>query len=140
MDFRERFLTRLFPTLSVIIGVIGVFFFMRIQLFILTFIFGVIVGGIVPLILIKEHDIDTSPFFKGKIIIVAVYAVAIIISWLFVDEWLADGINVIILPVLSLIAEIVYATTRNTDAEHKLVLFLSSPVITYFAMLLDALL
>lgn len=96
-------------------------------------IFGLIIGGIVPLVMIIRGRIDTSKFFLGKMILLAATVGGIFLvdaSWTSIS-WLDEELCTIITPIVLALAEIIFAATRKTDRKTKLCLALSSVAWVY---------
>lgn len=101
---------------------------------------GLVCGGIVPTVMIVRNKLDTSKFFRGKMILFAVLACVITVSWitsLNVWTWIAEGLHFLILPIVMITAEIIFAAVQKTDPKTKLCLALSSPAWVYLGFTLD---
>lgn len=136
MSKKSLILSLLFPILSIIVTfILGVTVGLGLGITYLAvlFMFGLLFGGIVPVVLITKCEADTSDYFIGKLIICAALAIGIVFTWFVNLDWLID--NFLLLPLLIFVAEIIFALTRKTDLKTKLCLVLSSPVHVYMGFL-----
>ena len=118
---------------SIVLSIIGAAIF--------TIAFGILVGGLVPILIITVKKVDISQFFVGKIVLSGALTVGIILSWSVFFVWLVDGpCHVLVLPIAALIAELIFAATRKADVKQKVCLSLSSLTYVYFGVVLDLLL
>ena len=133
---RALFMSLLLPVLSILASAYP----LTQGCIILTSVLGLICGGVLPIVLIVRGRIDTSKFFLGKMILFAVLAAVVVISWitsLDVWRWIAEGLQFLILPTVMIAAEIIFAATRKTDRKTKLCLALSSAAWAYLGFTLD---
>lgn len=125
----------IFPGISIsvcsyIIGKFGINYCL------MTLILGFIGSGVLPIALEHIWDINVSEYFRGKLIIAIAYAVLIAFSWILAENGTLDEL-MIISPAIALVAEITYALKVGDGWKEKLVLFLSSVIIPYIALLTD---
>lgn len=138
---RSWILSLLFPTLSIAVSLVWLsILFIGGYRFVAVHItaFGLFCGGLIPFFMILFLKIDTSKFFVGKLILFAAFAVGVLYA-LFVDNlWTFFNLsNLLALPILTFIAEAVFAGTRKTDLKTKLCLILSSPIYLYAGFMID---
>ena len=125
MKIKSWVLSLMLPLLSIVLSVV----LLILGAAIFTIAFGLLGGGLVPFIIITLKKVDISQFFAGKIIISGALVVGIILSWSVFFLRLVEGpYHVLVLPILTLIAELIFATTRKADVQQKMCLFLSSLV------------
>lgn len=108
-----------------------------------TMILGLIFGGIVPLVMIVRGRIDTSKFFLGKMILFAVLAAGVVISWIDALDiwiWVSERLNILVLPIVMIIAELIFAAAQKTDPKTKLCLALSSAAWVYLGFAINLIL
>lgn len=113
---RARYMTFFLPVFSIFASaffVIASWVFMPL---IFTAIFGLVCGGIVPTVMISMCKIDTSEFFRGKMLLLLFEIIFFIAARQFFG-----GIIVIML-----FAEIIFAAVQRTDLKTKICLALSS--------------
>lgn len=123
--FMSLFLPVLLMLASVTVMIVEPFF-------IITMVpLGLVFGGIIPTVMIARNKVDMSGFFRGKIILFGVLAVAAPLSWIFFDIWTREGIIILVLPLLIAAAELTYAGIQKTDIITKICLALSSFVWCY---------
>lgn len=142
MGRKSWILSLSFPCLSILISTTFLILAIldELEIFYVAFllIWGVICGGIMPLIIIIKFKVDTSEYFIYKLILCLALAAGIVVSWLVVlDTWLGEGVNMFVLPMLTFIAEILFVMTRKTSLKTKLCLVLSSPVYVYTGFVID---
>lgn len=109
-------------------------------LYLLTAVFGLIGGGIVPTVMIVCGKIDTSKYFPAKMILFAVLVAVVVFSWITSSNiwtWIGEGFHFLILPISIITAELIFAATRKTDAKTKLCLVLSSAAWVCLGFTLD---
>lgn len=134
MKIKSWLLSLMFPLISIAAAAVLLIF----DCAIFTAALGFIVGGLVPLLIICIGKADLSPFVGGKLIMTGVLIVGIILSWTVLDMWLCDGYHILFLPIVMLIAELIFAGTREeANARQKAGLFFSSPTFVYFGVVLD---
>ena len=140
MTKRAWFKSLLFPVLSILgsmafllMGIANHGFFVAIA------ILGFVGGGIVPYVMIVRNRLDLSMYFPAKIILFSALAVGGVLTWTVFDAWLRYIYPVIVLPLLMIAAEIVYAARQKTDRKTKICLALSSLAWGYLGFGLDAL-
>lgn len=137
MKAKSWVLSLMLPILSIIASIV----MLIIGISIFTIVFGLVVGGLVPIIIITKKKVDISQFFVGKIIILGALLIGIILSWSLFFIWLADGpFHVLVLPIAVLIAELIFAATRKADVQQKVCLSLSSLTYVYLGVVFDLLL
>ncbi len=143
MSARSWIFSLLFPVLSIIIitvivivlaiGSDGNMTAEDLFAFMFMLLFGSVVSGIAPIIIIAETKTDTSDYAGGKIILFIALAVIFVVLWAF-DLYSA---MIFIMPVLILTAEAVFAAVQKTDLKTKLCMFLSSPSFIYVGFMID---
>lgn len=134
MNARSWVLSLMLPVLSIAASIILIAF----GGMIFTIAFGLVGGGIVPLVIITKNKVDISQFFLGKIIISGALAAVAIPSWVFLFDWLTEArYHVFILPTAFVIAELIYTKTRKADDRQKICLLLSSLVYVYVGITAD---
>ena len=99
------------------------------KFFYCTALFGLIVGGIVPTVLIARNRLDTSKYFLGKLLILLPVAA---ITVIFVFTRGVDGFM-----MLGIMPELIYASVQKTNIKTKICLFLSSLAWGILGFLLD---
>ncbi len=101
-------------------------------------IFGAICGGIVPTVMIVHNRIDTSEFLIGKITLFIALVIGIVYSLtIFWNIWVSDGYNILVLPILMIIAELIFAALQKTDIKTKICLAMSSAAYVYLGFAID---
>ncbi len=136
VKIKSWFLSLIFPLISIAasitLSIIGVSIY--------TIVFGLFLGGVVPLLIVSIKKVDISRFFVGKIIISLTLIAGAILSWTLFFGWLSDGIyRILVLPVAALITELIFAATRDAAVKQKVCLFLSGLTPVYFGVALDIL-
>ena len=107
---------------------------------IFTIAFGFLGGGLVPLLIVTMKKVDISHFFVGEVIISGALVVGIILSWSLFFDWMCEGpYRVLVLPVATLIAELIYVATRKANDQQKVCLFLSNIMHVYIGLVFDIL-
>ena len=109
-------------------------------LFSFTLLFGVVAGGIVPILFIVMYHIDVSEYFKPRLIALLISAGICFLSWL--DT---SGPFVIIAPVVSACLTVFYIARKHLHEElhsshgkRKLfVMAISNPILLYLGFVLD---
>ena len=96
---------------------------------------GIVCGGAVPLFLIIVWKADISVFWIGKTILLGAFWAGFGFTW-FVGTF-RYAARLFLLPILILIAEILFAATRNTNFKTKLCLILSGPIWLYVGFIID---
>ena len=137
---KERFLSLIYPSLSIIASAICLIVIVPgfgLNAAISIIILGLVCGGLMPFFLIIIFEIDISKFLLGKTILFTALVVCVILSWSVFNRWLVRDFNVLVLPLLIFIAEIVFALTRNTNVTTKFCLILSSLVYMYTGFIID---
>lgn len=146
MSKRSWFKSLLLPILSILI--ITVFMIVtapnggfgvgeKLYLCMFMLIFGYILCGIVPLVIIIKDKIDISGYFAGKIIMLAASIVGVVCSLTVAFDWTSEGYNPLVIPILIAVAEGVFAAVKKTNLKTKLCLFLSSPSFIYIGLMID---
>lgn len=135
MNKKSLILSLLFPILSIIISVILLILFHISSSFII--ILGVICSGSMPMLFVMLFKVDISEFVFGKIFFAVVLLVGVFFSWSVFNCWLIEKNNILILPVLIFIAEVVFAITRKTNFKTKICLIMSSLTLVYLGWVID---
>lgn len=108
-----------------------------------TPIFGLFLSGLLPVILVAALKIDLSKYFSAKMILLALTAVVYVFEFtpfVIFLVLLIDPLGIIgyfILPIVLLIAEVIYALKKGENLKTKACLLLSSPVLVILGLLLD---
>lgn len=142
MTKRAWFMSLLFPVLSMIGSIIWILMCLSKSLFpggSCTAVLGLAGGGIVPYVLIARNRIDTSQFFPGKMILFAVSAVIGVLSWTVFIDLMSYVYTLLVLPILTIAAEVAFAARQKTDRKTKVCLTLSSLVWGYLGFVLEIL-
>ena len=127
MTKRAWFLSLLFPVLSILGSVFFVIMCLDMGAFpVVVAILGAAVGGIVPYVLIIRNRVDLSGFFPVKIILFSALAVGVTLSVTVFARPDRQLYEILILPILMIAAEVVYAARQKTDRKTKICLTLSS--------------
>lgn len=100
-------------------------------------ILGVICSGFIPILFVTLLKVNISRFILGKIIFAVVLLVGVYLSWSVFIYWTFEKYNILILPVLIFIAEVVFAITRKTDFKTKMCLIMSSLTLVYLGLIID---
>lgn len=103
-------------------------------------ILGLIGSGIVPYMLMIRKQIDISQYFFVKLILFAVLAVGATLSVTVFARPDRQLYEILILPILMIAAEVVYAARQKTDRKTKICLTLSSLAWGWLGVCLDAVL
>lgn len=137
MSRKSPNLSLLFPILSIVVSSVLLILFRIDSVFII--ILGVICSGIIPILFVALLKVNISRFILGKIIFTIVLLVGVYLSWSVFNLWLIEKNNILILPVLIFIAEVVFAITRKTDFKTKMCLIMSSLTLVYLGWIIDLL-
>lgn len=89
---------------------------------------GLVLSGLIPILMIVLFKVDTSEFFIGKIILLAILTAGFFLSFIFSESQVIRYTGTFFLPILIFIAEAVFAGTRKANSKIKLCLFLSSQI------------
>lgn len=135
MSGKSPNLSLLFPILSVVVSSILLILFRIDSAFII--ILGVICSGFIPMLFVTLLKVNISQFILGKIIFAVVLLVGVYLSWSVFNLWLIEKSNILILPVLIFIAEVIFAITRKTDFKTKICLVMSSLTLVYLGWIID---
>lgn len=101
---------------------------------------GIVCGGAVPLFLIIVWKADISVYWIGKTILLGAFWVGFGLTWFVISDWTFHyAARLFLLPILILIAEILFAATRKTDLKTRLCLILSGPIWLYVGFAIDLL-
>lgn len=131
-----------FPCLSIltfIIYTIALSPFLQkygLQYVVFTFVFGFVIGGIVPLAFILIKKIDISIYIKRKMLSSIFHVIVSIVSFAFLLNE-ALSILIYVVPSVMIIIEIRYSIIHCNNVNEKLTTILASPIIPYFGVLLD---
>lgn len=135
---KSRIISLIFPMLSVILSVILLIAFFRgFGSAAFTMALGLVLSGLIPIFMIVLLKVDTSEFFIGKIILLAVLAAGFFLSFIFGESMIIRDTGTLFLPTLIFIAEAVFAGTRKANTKTQLCLFLSSQIYVYMGMFID---
>lgn len=137
MRGKSRNLSLLFPILSIVISSVLLILFRIDPVFII--ILGVICSGFIPIIFVALLKVNISGFILGKIIFAVVLLAGVYLSWSVFNLWTIEKYNILILPVLIFIAEVIFAITRKTDFKSKMCLIMSSLTLVYLGWIIDLL-
>lgn len=130
----------LLPVLSVIGSIIFVIMYLVNGGFpVFIGILGLAGGGIFPIVLIVKNRLDLSKYFLVKIILFSVSAVVGTLSWTVFIGWFHSGFSILILPILMIAAEIVFALPQKTDNKTKICLAMSSLAWGYLGFCIEML-
>lgn len=131
----------IFPSLSVILSIVLIVAFKSYELYTaFTIALGIVCGGAVPLFLIIVWKTDISVYWIGKTILLAAFWAGLWFTWFVIPNWtFGHYTHPFVLPILILIAEIVFAATRKANFKTKLCLILSGPIWLYVGFTIDLL-
>ena len=142
MSKKSLIVSSILPSLSVILSIAlillmtGEEFTIADTAFIIAL--GIVCGGAVPLFLIIVWKADISFFWIGKTILLGAFWVGFWFTWFVIRDWTVHyAARLFLLPILILIAEILFAATRNTNFKTKLCLILSGPIWLYVGFIID---
>lgn len=131
---REWILSLLFPILSA--AVMPVLYICGFAFPFMSALFGIGIGGVLPIVMIVRGKTNTSEFFVGKLILLTALIADFFLT--IYTDWYDYNVFVVIAPsVVVLAAEGIYAITRKTDGKTKTALFLSSFAWGFLGCLLD---
>ena len=140
MSKKAWFMSLLFPVLSILGSMIFVIMYLVNGGFpVFIGILGLAGGGIFPIVLIVKNRLDMSKYFPVKIILFSLSAVVGTLSWTVFIGWFDSGYSLLILPILMIAAEIVYAAPQKTDNKTKVCLALSSLAWGYLGFCIEML-
>ena len=140
MTKRAWFMSLLFPALSIIGSMIFVIMYLVNGGFpVFITILGLAGGGIVPIVLIVKNRLDLSKYFPVKIILFSLSAVAGTLFWTVFIGRFHSSFSILILPILMIAAEIVFALPQKTDNKRKICLALSSLAWGYLGFCIEML-
>lgn len=137
MNGKSPNLSLLFPILSIVVSSVLLILFRIDPIFII--ILGVVCSGFIPILFVALLKVNISRFILGKIIFAVVLLVGIYLSWSVFNLWTIEKYNILILPVLIFIAEVIFAITRKTDFKTKMCLIMSSLTLVYLGWIIDLL-
>lgn len=135
MSRKSPNLSLLFPILSIVISSVLLILFRIDSLFII--ILGFICSGFIPILFVALLKVNISRFILGKIIFAVILLAGVYLSWSVFNLWVIEKYNILILPVLIFIAEVVFAITRKTDFKTKMCLIMSSLTLVYLGWIID---
>ncbi len=144
MPTSNKIKTLIFPTLNILpIMPFSIFYRSHtgeaILSFIIPFLLGVVLGGVVPIVLIIKYKLDTSEYLFRQIYFTVLSAVLCLLSWL---VWAT------VLPIVLLIVFFIinWRSLRNPQIawfEEKIavvVVTLATPLLLYIGFLLEIIL
>lgn len=142
---KSLILSSILPSLSVILSIAlmillitGGEFMIADAAFIIAL--GIVCGGAVPLFLIIVWKADISVYWIGKTILFGLFWAGFAFTWFVIPDWTFHyALRLFLLPILILIAEILFAATRKTDLKTRLCLILSGPIWLYVGFAIDLL-
>ncbi len=136
---KSLILSSILPSLSVILSIVLVIM-LNDEEFDVTFIIalGIVCGGAIPLFLIVVKKADISVYWIGKTILFGALWAGLWFTWFVIPDWTFHyAAHLFILPLLILIAEILFAATRKTNFKTRLCLILSGPIWLYVGFTID---
>lgn len=138
MTKRAWFMSLLLPVLSILGSITLELWALTLNGFLVCAgILGFIGGGIVPYVLMIRKQIDISQYFFVKLILFAVLAVGVTLSVTVFARPDRQLYEILILPILMIAAEVVYAARQKTDRKTKICLTLSSLAWGWLGVCLD---
>ncbi len=139
MSKKSLILSSILPSLSIILSIVLVIM-LNDEEFDVTFIIalGIVCGGAIPLFLIVVKKADISVYWIGKTILLGAFWAGLWFTWSVISDWTFHyAARLFILPILILIAEILFAATRKTNFKTRLCLILSGPIWLYVGFTID---
>lgn len=133
-------LSSILPSLSVILSIALIIMLNMYGEWDVAFIIalGIVCGGAVPLFLILVWKADISVYWIGKTILLGLFWVGFWFTLFVIPDWTFHyAARLFLLPILILIAEILFAATRKTDLKTRLCLILSGPIWLYVGFTID---
>lgn len=109
-------------------------------LFIFTLLFGFVLGGIFPILLIVIYNIDVSEYFKIRLISLFLSAVLCVLSWFDTTSTLIiiTPIILVLITALYLTRKYLYEEINSFHGKLKLVVItMSNPILLYLGFLID---
>lgn len=150
MSKKSLILSSLLPSLSVILSIVlMIAFIITGELtdtgaltvafaFAFTIILGIVCGGAIPLFLILARKTDISVYWIGKTILLGAFWLGFWFTLFVINDWTVQYVGrLFLLPILILIAEILFAATRKADLKTRLCLVLSGPIWLYVGFIID---
>lgn len=145
MSKKSLVLSSILPSLSVLLSIVLMILMLSDGVFMLmipdvafTITLGIVCGGAIPLFLILVRKADISAFWIGKIILLGAFWLGFWFTLFVIRDWTCHYVGrLLFLPILILIAEILFAATRKADLKTRLCLIFASPVWLYTGFIID---
>lgn len=139
MSKKSLILSSLLPSLSIILSIALMIlgeFMIADAAFIIAL--GIVCGGAIPLFLILVWKTDISVYWIGKTILLGAFWLGFWFTLFVINDWTVQYVGrLFLLPILILIAEILFAATRKADLKTRLCLVLSGPIWLYVGFIID---
>lgn len=143
MSRKSLILSSILPSLSIILSIVLMILFITGGEFMIAdaaFIIalGMVCGGAIPLFLILARKADISVYWIGKTVLLGLFWLGFWFTWFVNLDWTGQyAARMLLLPILILIAEILFAATRKANFKTGLCLVFASPIWLYTGFIVD---